>query len=297
MCAWPRRPSLAWIADSRNKDVQTEETKAQLLLPQHGRGAERQVAVVHGGCGGAAESWRAQALLHTAKQQLELVENNSPMPFSTPGNSWQLGPDPKHGGRLAGSAFADVGDRNGESNPAAAGRGRFQGDCGRGRSAGFGSQGAGIRRESTSSASQKNTPGISAWALLDAGRPADPGLCRRSGPARCRAAVRKLKAVSAVLPVFIAGCSLSCRASSKPPRCAWDPGWAPWDAQVCPLIYPAHVRERVGCTDPRGVCRPSPCRAPALGLRGAETTQRVLSSSGTPCPGYGRTAVWMHHGA
>lgn len=80
-------------------------------MPQHGRGSKRQVAVVHGGRGGAAKSWRAQTLLllHGAKQQLELVENNSPTPLAAPAESWQLGLIP------------GTGDAKGQSNPAAAG--------------------------------------------------------------------------------------------------------------------------------------------------------------------------------
>lgn len=91
-------------------------------------------------------------------------------------------------------------------------------------------------------------------------RPADPRLCRCSGPVRWGVATCNLKAISAMLPVFIAGCLLSCCASSKAPHCAWDPGWELWDAQVCPLLNPPAFVKEGGLPEPAEACRSSSCR-------------------------------------
>lgn len=100
------------------------------------------------------EAWRALVLLlHAAKQQLELMENNSPMPLSTPGNSWQLGADPEHGGRLAGSACVGRGDWEGGEQPRSCWEKQISGGLWPRTKCRVWLTGAGIGRETTSSAS------------------------------------------------------------------------------------------------------------------------------------------------
>lgn len=158
----------------------------------------------------------------------------------TPG-SWDLIPSAG-----AGSAPAERSGR-GESNPAAAGRGGLQRDPGQGRSAGFGSRVLGLEEKQPAVPCVKmlrEFPRGLCWMLADL---LDPGLCRCSGPGRCGAAVRRLQAVSAALPAF-AATELPCKGHRGMLRSA------------LPFVQPAWGWGG-GCTEPPGLCRPSPCGA------------------------------------
>lgn len=200
--------------------------------------------MAHGGCGGAAESCRAQALsLHAAKRQLELVENNSPTPFSTPGNSWQLGPDPERGGRL-GTGGEDR--ERGEQPCSCRERQGPEGFWPREKRRVW-LTGAGVGKETASSASHKNAPGISAWAFAGCRQTClTPGCGDAQAPA---AAERPYVGCRPYLPRSLPSPPPSCRARGTA------------GCSGLPFDVSSPREGGGGCTEPPGLCRPSPCGA------------------------------------